>query len=68
MFPPQVQEQVLRHHGDLYRRHPQGFPALNIQHGQLNIGSTIDAPFGIDFDLDTSAFTPLSEWKYESLE
>ena len=68
MFPPQVQEQVLRHHGDLYRRHPQGFPALNIQHGQLDIGSTIDAPFGIDFDLDTSAFTPLSEWKYESLE
>lgn len=68
MLPRQLQEQVLTFHPDLYRRHLQGFPTLNIQHGQIQIGSVITAPFGVGFTLDPTIFTPLAEWSYDTLE
>ena len=67
MYPEEIREQVLAHHPDLYRRHPRGFPAVNIQHGDLSLGSVIEAPFGVGFEPDTSRFTRLSDWRYESL-
>ncbi len=68
MYPREVQAQVLRHHGTLYRRHEAGFPTLDLQDGRLNIASIVDAPFGYGFDLDTSRFTPLEDWSAASLD
>lgn len=68
MVPQDVQAQVLRHHGPLYRRHEAGFPTLDVQRGRLRIGSVVDAPFGYGFDLDTSRFTPLEDWSPASLD
>ncbi len=50
MFSPAVQEEVLVHHSDLYRRHttPDGrtFPVVHIQQGCVALGSVLAAPFG----------------------
>jgi hypothetical protein len=67
VLPDDVQEQVLRHHGDLYRRHPKGYATLDIRAGRLEVGSTVDAPFGVGFELDPSRFTPLDDWTFESI-
>lgn len=62
MFPAEVQERVLRAHPGLYRRHEQGFAALNIEGGMLDTRSVNAAPFGCGITLDTSAFQPLNDW------
>ena len=46
MYPDDVQSEVLRQHGSLYRRHEAGFPTLDVRGGRLNIASVVDAPFG----------------------
>jgi hypothetical protein len=68
MLPEAVQAQVLAYHPDLYRRHERGFATLDIPQGALAIGSVLAAPFGIGFALDTTSFTPLSEWNPTELE
>ncbi|MDE3258276.1 MAG: hypothetical protein OYM47_10620 [Gemmatimonadota bacterium] len=68
MYPRDVQEQVLRNHGGLYRRHDAGFPTLDVRGGRLDIGSVVAAPFGYGFELDTTRFTPLEDWSAESLD
>jgi hypothetical protein len=46
-FPRAIREQVLEKHRDLYRRHDDGFPALHIVGGSIDISSVADAPFGV---------------------
>jgi hypothetical protein len=67
MFPEDVQAAVLRAHGDVYRRHERGFPTVNIDQGRINIASTVAAPLGVGFDMNTDLFTPLDEWRFESM-
>jgi hypothetical protein len=67
MLPEDVQRDVLACHGDLYRRHERGFPALDVRAGKIQVGSVVDAPFGPRFLLDVSRFTALDEWRFESL-
>ncbi len=67
MLPDDVQRQVLRHHGDLYRRHPDGYPTLDVHDGYLDVGSVVDAPFGTAFLLDSKQLTPLDEWDFDTL-
>lgn len=67
MLPVEVREQALAHHGDLYHRHTRGFPAVNIRAGRIAVGSVVDAPFGIGFELDAARFTPLEKWEFSSL-
>ena len=67
MFSAPLQEQVLLHHPDLYHRQEQGFVALNIHGGTLTVNSSVNAPFGLDFDLDPACFTPLHAWNFDSL-
>ncbi len=66
-FPPAIQEAVLAAHGDLYTRHPQGFPAVHIEHGIIDVRSVVHAPFGFAALLDTEAFGPAEAWRFESL-
>jgi hypothetical protein len=67
-FPQAVQRDILRHHGDLYTRHSAGYPTVRIDGGVLAIGSIVDAPFGVGFEPDLAEFTPLADWRYESME
>ena len=60
-------EETLAHHGDLYRRHERGFVTLNLRQGCIPVGSVLAAPFGVGFAVDTSPFTPLADWRVESL-
>lgn len=51
-LPPRVQEETIRHHGDLFSRHADGYAALNIQEGKINVGSVVAAPFGVGWRCD----------------
>jgi len=55
-FPAEMQEGVLTNHSDLYRRHEQGFPTLEIAGGELHVGSVVNAPFGVGWMPDVSGF------------
>lgn len=62
MYPASLQNEVLQTHGDLYRRHPEGFPTLDIRDGTLHIASVNAAPFG-HFPLpDLADYEPLNTW------
>ncbi|HEU5314716.1 MAG TPA: hypothetical protein VFX49_01295 [Chloroflexota bacterium] len=67
MLPENVQSLVLEKHGDLYRRHDGGFPTLDVRAGRIEIDSVVEAPFGTRFLLDSMQFTPLEDWRFESL-
>jgi len=55
-FPEPARERVLEAHGDLYRRSPKGWPALDVKDGRLDLGSVNRAPFGVGFDLPLELF------------
>jgi hypothetical protein len=59
MFPKDWQEAALAAHGDLYRRHEQGFPALRVVAGRLDLGTVNAAPFGVAPAFDPSVFERL---------
>ena len=67
-LPPDLQGAVLARHGDLYRRHPGGYPTLDLRAGRVSTASVVAAPFGVGFDLDPTRFTPLADWRYETLD
>jgi hypothetical protein len=67
MLPESVQSAVLDAHGDLYRRHDEGFPTLDIRDGRIRLESVIAAPFGHGISLDTTDFTPVEDWSVESI-
>jgi len=67
MFPAPVQDDLVRAHGDLYRRHPEGFATLRVDAGRLNLGTVADAHFGLAAALDPSFATPLEDWTPDSL-
>jgi len=62
MHSPGVQEEVLRAHAGLYRRHERGFAALGTLGGLLDLASVNSAPFGCAIQLDPARFTPLDAW------
>ncbi len=57
MFPPEVQQQVLGAHPDLYHTGGRGWPTLTIEDGKIDLTSLNAAPFGVGFDLDVTRFT-----------
>lgn len=64
-FSPELQQQVLHHHPDIYRPHENGFATLNINNGKINLASALAAPLGVAFELDTNTFTPLRDWQFD---
>ena len=68
MYDEVLQQQVLAHHPDLYRRHADGFAAVSLTDGAMQVGSVVDAPFGLGFELDTGRFVPLADWQFASLD
>ena len=67
MLPDDLSNQALASHGDLFHRHPRGFVAMNVHGGRIDIGSVVDAPFGVGFEFDPSHFTPMDKWDFSSL-
>ena len=63
MYPEALQRQVLGDHGDLYRRHPDGFATLAIQGGGIQLRSVIESPFGCRSIPDLTAFPLLAGWR-----
>jgi len=61
MFPAAWQEATLAAHGDLYRRHEQGFAALRIVAGRIDLGTVNAAPFGVAPAFDPSVFERLTQ-------
>lgn len=58
MWPQSWQDATASAHGDLYRRHEQGFACVNIRSGRLALESVNAAPFGLQPALDPSRFAP----------
>ncbi|WP_435181767.1 hypothetical protein [Halorussus sp. AFM4] len=67
-FPEEVQGTVLSAHDDLYRRHGDGFAALRVEDGTLDLGTVADAPFGVGPLVDTRQFRPLEAWEREHID
>ena len=66
-FPDSIQRETLRRHGDLFARYSGGYPVVRILGGTVDVGSVVDAPFGAGFEPDMAEFTPVEDWKFESL-
>ncbi len=65
MHAPPVQETVMTQHPDLYRWRQVGAvhcPAVHIEDGRVQIGSTVQAPFGYGPALDLTGFQGLADW------
>ncbi len=56
----------LDQHGDMYGQRGE-LAALDIQAGQLEIGSLQRPGLGVGGDVDTAAMVPLAEWTFSSL-
>lgn len=63
MYSEPFQEAILDAHPDLYRRHENGFPTLDVTDGRIQLDSVFNAPFGYSVDVDVAEFTPLAEWQ-----
>jgi L-alanine-DL-glutamate epimerase-like enolase superfamily enzyme len=51
-LPPRVEEETLRHHGDLFTRHADGRAVVDIRDGRIDAGSVAAAPFGVGWSCD----------------
>lgn len=54
-FPPDLERETLRHHGDLYSADADGHALLNIRDGRIEVGSLVAAPFGVAWRCDFEA-------------
>jgi hypothetical protein len=63
MWPEDVQQAVLEHHGDLYHRQENDLVTPRIENGAMRVESLLTSPFGYGFELDASRFTPADEWQ-----
>jgi L-alanine-DL-glutamate epimerase-like enolase superfamily enzyme len=66
-FPEEMQDRLLDAHGDLYRRHEEGFATLSIEEGAVDLNSVVEAPFGVGPAFDASRFTPVETWMDDGL-
>jgi hypothetical protein len=47
-----VEAETIRNHGDLFASGSDGYPALDIRDGGLDLGSVVAAPFGVGWRCD----------------
>lgn len=58
MFSDSIQQQMWARHGDLYKRHRDGFPILNLRNGGIDSASVAQAGFGVGVEVE-----PGGEWE-----
>lgn len=66
VWPDDLQEEIARAQRDLYRWHEDGFVTPRIDVGRMQIGSVVDAPFGVPFKIDTTRFTPFEQCAFDA--
>jgi hypothetical protein len=66
-WPADVQRATLEKHDDLYHPAPRGWPTLKIERGAVAVGSVVEAPFGVGFEVDPTPFIHADRWTIESL-
>jgi hypothetical protein len=64
MFPRDWQEATLRSHGDLYKRHADGFAHVRIDAGMMDLASVNTAPFGVEPCFEVTDFSPLAKTRH----
>jgi hypothetical protein len=64
MFPRDWQDAVLRTHDDFYALDAGEFARLRIENGRISLASLNRAPFGVEPQLDVSAFAPLERTQF----
>ena len=62
MVPVSIRRQAAEAHPDLYHPDSGGVPVLNVRGGAIEMGSAVDAPFGMGIELDTRQFVPLDDF------
>lgn len=62
MHSTTIQDAVIAKHDGLYQRHAEGFAALRIVEGALDLQTVNAAPFGCGITLDVTSFEPLNAW------
>lgn len=72
-FSRDLQEAMLRHHGDLYHRHPgvggtDEFAALKVSQGEISTVSVSQAPFGVALIPEESEYRPFLSMKCPKME
>lgn len=63
MFPADIQEKILKHHPDLYRKSAAGWPTLNVRDGEVHLDSLNRAALGVGFSVDVEQFTPIDQFR-----
>jgi hypothetical protein len=51
-LPQRVEDETLRHHGDLFTVGPDGRALLDIRNGSVDVASVVAAPFGVGWACD----------------
>ena len=51
-LPSWVEEETVRHHGDLFSLHADGRVVLKIEQGRISLESVVAAPFGVGWGCD----------------
>ena len=62
-LPVAMQTAALEHHPDLYHTGPDGWPALKIQDGRLDVTSINQAHFGVGFTPDLADLKAAPDWE-----
>jgi hypothetical protein len=57
MFPESMQRAVLESHPDLYAASAEGWPAMKIENGSIDVRSVANAPFGVGLEVPVEQFT-----------
>jgi hypothetical protein len=65
-LPAELQEKVLKEHGDLFYRHPRGYVTLRVEQGKIRLGSLMNRSLGLEADLGTGWLKPRSDWQFDS--
>lgn len=64
-LPQEIQERVLREHGDLFYRHPRGYITMRIEQGKIRLASLFNASLGLQDDPGTSWLAPRADWRFD---
>lgn len=63
----EAQQRAASQHGDVFAQHDDGFAALRIEGGKIDVGSLVDSPYGLAYLFDSTGYTALDDWTSDSL-
>ncbi|MCP4167321.1 MAG: hypothetical protein GY759_15740 [Chloroflexi bacterium] len=67
IFPQDWQEKTVAAHPDLYHQNSRGLTCLRIEQGAISLQSVVQAPFGLNSDIDLRMAIPLETWQIDNV-